>query len=201
MARLYSREDFQRTIPDMSPAPGSNPWYAVITNPNCEHQAADNLQEVCRPYFPRTASLVKGGGPRKLQRVSERALFPRYVFVCNHKPGMFPFFALRGVRGVESIVRVDGYPMPIPESVIAAIREREEAGEFDFATPTPPKRTMADHGLTEGQQMRIKSGPFEGWLATIEGLAKAGSEARLVIEMLGQVVRARVPVADLDRVA
>jgi transcription antitermination factor NusG len=197
MAKIYSREDFTRTIPDMTPAP-AGVWYAVITNPNCEHRAADALEEVCRSYLPRTSAIVAGGGPKKQKRVSERALFPRYVFICSRKPGMFPFFALRSIRGVESIVRVDGYPMPIPDAVIGLIRSREKAGEFDQATPTPAKRTLADHGLSEGQRMRIRSGPFDGWVASIEGLSKAGSEARLIVELMGNAVKVRVPIAELE---
>lgn len=198
MAKMIALSDYVRVPPDMTPAP-SGVWYAVVTKPNGEHAAADALRPVCRVHLPVAARIVAHG--RGKVRVSVSALFPRYLFVASLKPGMFPFFALRG-RGVETIVRgQDGYPFPIPDAIMAAIREREEAGDFDSATPAPIKRTLADHGLARGQQMRVTSGAFEGWIARIDGMSRKGAEARCLIDMLGRAIWAEIPLANLDRVA
>lgn len=200
MAKLCKREDYQRPKPDMTP-PESGVWYAVITRPNCEHKAAEKLRSVCRAYVPVTSQVVRGGGPKGGERVSERALFPRYVFVSKIGKGMFPFFALRGCD-VESIVRGgDNYPFAIAHEVVAAVMERQEAGEWDESAQVKMKRTLEDHGLYAGQLMRIRSGAMEGLLVKIEGLARGGQDARCLHDMLGREIKAQIPLAELEKVA
>lgn len=196
--KICAVKDYARPAVDLS-EPEGKVWYAVIANVNAEHQCRDNLEEICRTYLPVTASIVKGGGRRQVERVSERALFPRYVLVANRRKGMFPFFLLRGVRGVESIVRCDGLPLPIKHEVVEAIMRRQAAGDFDKIKPKRLK-TLEDAGYEEGQKVRSISGPFEGLPALIRRVV-GGHRAEILISIFGRPTPAIVPLAELEKVA
>lgn len=185
---------YKRPKPDPT-QPESKVWYAVICNPNCEGRAQAGLDErVFRTYLPKRSVLVKAGGVKKEKAVIERPLFPRYLFVASQTPAM-PFYKLRGVDGIESIVRIDGQALAVPHKVIKAIMEREDAGEFDNSGEA---RTLADVGLTAGEEMRIKEGMFEGIKARIRAMMP-NAQAEVLIHMFGRENVVNVDLAHLEK--
>lgn len=98
-----------------------------------------------------------------------RPLLPGYIFAQTTRLDL--------VRATDGVVRLVGFPDPLPMSQAAverlyAIREAEAAGMFDR------RRTQAS--FKAGQSVRIVSGPFEGYIATI--LSQRGRR-RLAIAM------------------
>jgi transcriptional antiterminator RfaH len=188
---------YKRAIPDTE-APPSGVWYALIANTNSEHKLVRNLDaSLFRAYLPCFSKVSKVGGRRKMEAVIERPIFPRYVFVCSRFPA-FPFFFLNQTRGLESIVKIEGRPMPIPHGVIEEIMRRDIDGKFDLR----PKRlrSLADAGFDAGDRVRVGEGPFAGFEAVIRSLV-AGTKARVLLDIFGRPTPIDVALCDLEKVA
>lgn len=190
-------KDYRRKKPDFN-APPSRQWYAVICNVNAERKAQRALDGSFMTYLPVTAKLQAVGGQKGLKAVIERPLFPRYLFVASRSPA-FRFFDLAGVNGVESIVRVEGRPMPIPHSVIEAIMRRDLAGEFVEAG-IESKLTLKDVGLSTGEKITVLDGPFQGLSGIINALMPQ-AHARVMLNIFGRMTRADLPIAQIGKVA
>ena len=209
---------YKRRKPDTS-RPPSGVWYAVICNVNAEkkvrsalggnvcgeddaEQAAKSVQKAVQgqfmTYLPVRAMKQKVGGRRALEAVIERPLLPRYLFVASYSPA-FPFFNLRGVTGVESIVRVDGRPMPIPHAVIKSLMMRDIEGEF-VAKGIESEITLEDYGLSTGSSTKINEGIFEGLSCIVKALMPH-AHAQVLVNIFGRITPVSVPIADLERVA
>ena len=190
-------KDYKRAKPDMT-APPSRQWFAVICNVNAEKKARNGLQGKFMTYLPVTVRKQLVGGRRGLEAIYERALFPRYLFVASREQA-FRFYDLAGVNGVESIVRCEGRPMPIPHSIIEAMMRREIAGEF-VAPGVEKEITLEDLGLSTGDRVTLTNGAFTGIVGIIQALMPK-AQARIMLEILGGAVPVTMPVADLEKVA
>lgn len=200
---------YRRARPDPA-RPPSGHWYAIICNVNAEKKAQRALGAGFMTYLPVAVHKRKVGGRRSLEAIVERALFPRYLFVASREMA-FRFYDLKGVNGVESIVRVDGLPMPIPHAVIGAIMAREVVGEFvepgietkfdkDEIQHTSAYLTLEDVGLSTGSRAIVKRGLQEGFECIINALMPK-NHAQVLIRMFGRDVPVNVPLADLEAVA
>lgn len=188
---------YHRAKPDPS-RPPSGHWYAVICNVNAEKKAQRGLQAAFMTYLPVTVRKQKCGGRRALEAIVERPLFPRYLFVASREPA-FRFFDLSRVNGVESIVRCDGRPMPIPHAVIGSLMARDLVGEF-VGPGIEADLTLEDVGLSTGANAVIKRGLSEGFECVIKALMPK-AHASVMIRMFGREVEVQVPLADLEVVA
>jgi transcription antitermination factor NusG len=189
---------YTRTRPDMD-APPSGEWFAVVCNPGCERKARDGLAEpLFRTYLPMTAKIEKVGGRRKLKAVVERPLFPRYLFVCS-RTGALPFYFLRSVKGVESIVRSEGRPLAIPHAIIAELMRRDAAGDFDDSKQKR-KKTLEDSGYSQGEIVTVLKGAFYGFEAKIQALMP-GNKAKVLISIFGNPNPVILPLAELEKCA
>src|SRR5262249_24494499 len=127
-------------------------WYAVHTFSHHEKQVKDRLAarnvETFLPLYPithrwknRTAQL-------------ELPLFPGYLFV--YIPLMERLTVLQ-VSGVARLVGAAGRPIPLPEREIESLRS---AHKIRVHTEPHPY-------LEIGRRVRIKAGPFEGFLGLL----------------------------------
>jgi len=161
-------------------------WYAVHTRPHAEAQALANLErQGYRGYLPRFRTRVTHARRRL---VVLRPLFPRYLFVGLDRTAMRwrPILSTFGVAGV---VRAGQTPAAIPEPVIAAIRQDEEAGTFDRVSPRSSLRV--------GELVRLTVGAFA---ERIGRLAELDDQDRVVVllELLGRAVRVRVEAGGVE---
>jgi transcription antitermination factor NusG len=205
--------DYKRARPDMA-APPSGEWFAIVANVNAERKAARALDPLWgdldeddrarampspfRVYLPMFARLSLVGGRKREKAVIQRPVFPRYVFTSS-RSGAFPFFLLRGVNGVESIVRCEGRPLAIPHGIIAEIMRRDDAGAFDL-TKLNQIKTLADAGYEADEMVRILLGPFEGLHAKIKAMMPGG-KARVMLDIFGRQTFAEFPLAGLAKSA
>lgn len=192
---------YKRPVPVMD-GPPSGVWYALVCNINCERRAREGLESYDRgtrfmTYMPVHSVLRKMGGRRKVEQVIERPLFTRYLFVAS-KQAAFPFFALAKIDGVERVVKFDGRPIPIPNSIIEAIKQQDIAGAYDKSEAYP--KTLADAGLVEGQQVEVRRGRLATLEAKVRALLPEG-HAEVLINILGREFVQEVPLASLVRVA
>lgn len=157
----------------------SRVWFAIRTNPKSERRAALGLsRKGISSFIPQSTRLVakKGGG--KELRLSP--LFPRYCFVGF--PDVPRFWLLRGVDGLESLVRgADHKPAEIPPAALLALWDAQAAGAFD-------ERRKALPTFQPGDKVSGPWGDFAGEVAR----AKPGKRVEVLLSAFGGSVKVRV---------
>ncbi len=156
------------------------PWYAVFCKPRQETVAEANLaNQGYAVYLPRLTSARRRSG-RWVDTVEP--LFPRYLFVAAELE-IQSLAPVRSTKGVSGLVRFGGEPAVVPEHLIAALRQREDAatGLHVYARPL----------FAPGDRVKLMQGPLAG----LEGVFSAETgDLRVVVlmEMLGMLNRLEV---------
>jgi len=160
-------------------------WFLTQLKPNGFARAVVNLhrQEI-ETFMPlQKANLQTNKTPRLVP------LFPGYLFVCfdpwrvGLKTVNSTYGVLRIVPGASS--RMGG----IPQSLIDGLQARCDAAGVI--------RPVAD--LAPGELVKITTGPFAGFIAEVDQLARS-ERVRLLFEVMGRTVSAEVPVETVQRV-
>lgn len=148
-------------------------WFAVALLPHADAQAKAHLLrqgfEVFAPTLLRTVRHARQF------RTKVAPLFPGYLFV-NVDIAEARWRSVNGTRGVRSIVSAGDRPLPVPDSVIAALRP-------DETKPVP---------LEPGTELEVVSGPFAGLLAQLERL-DGGSRVAVLMQLIGGYVSVTLP--------
>jgi len=163
-------------------------WYAVQTRPHKEFTVRDILARTqgVRPYLP--IFRLEPANPRARK---VRPFFPSYLFV-------YADLVQVGVSTIlwnPGVVRVLGcgdQPVPIPEYVIETIRDRVERVQQEG--------TFAQSPFQQGDLVRIKAGPFEGFEGMFDVRLDGRARARIAIEFLGRLTTASIDIGKLELV-
>jgi transcriptional antiterminator RfaH len=152
-------------------------WFCVQTKFKSELPVAVSLKvQGYETYCP----LVWVDKRRALVKETE-CMFPRYNFV-RLEPGSDNFRPVLKAPGVVAIVRSGLWPAVVPDGVIEMLRGHEDS----VGIHSIPKRDYA-----EGDEVRIKSGRFEGYQAIV--LSKKQDRIIVVFKIMGTMARAEVP--------
>jgi transcriptional antiterminator RfaH len=161
-------------------------WYAVHTQPHAETRARDNLlRQGYAAYLPRCRVYVSHARRR---RVAVRPLFPRYLFAGVDRAAM-RWRPILSTFGVADIVRTGEEPAPVPDEILAALREREGAGLFDLLDPA--------RRLRLGEMVRITAGAFEDMIGRLVEL-RDQDRVVVLLDLLGRAVRAQLGAAAVE---
>ena len=162
-------------------------WYAAYTKPQAEARAAEGVaRHGFEAYLPMLKQRVRHRGKKIMV---ERPLFPRYIFIGFVAAP--PWLEVIGIEGIVTIIGNSGKPLRIDNAIIAELRERIAAGEFE-RRPAPAVRP--------GMKVRIANGPMrdiEGVCAAVTG----DTRADLFVKLLGQTVRVKIGLDQLVEVA
>lgn len=126
-------------------------WHVVYTHPREEAVAAEQLGrqefEVYWPVYRKTVSHAR----RRVERAA--SLFPRYLFVA-FDPCSTGWRTIRSTRGVVDLIRNGFDPIAVPESLVTAIRARED---------TEGRVVLGRQiNLVKGQRFKLNDPAFEG---------------------------------------
>lgn len=161
-------------------------WYAVHTQPHAETRVHDNLlRQGYAAYLPRCRVYVSHARRR---RVALRPLFPRYLFAGVDRAVM-RWRPILSTFGVADIVRTGEEPAPMPDEILAALREREGAGLFDQLDPA--------RRLRLGGMVRITAGAFEDMIGRLVEL-RDQDRVVVLLDLLGRAVRAQLGAAAVE---
>jgi transcription antitermination factor NusG len=162
-------------------------WHVVRTSREAEGRATIGLGGIgLETYLPVELQRQDHRGRRE---VGWRPLFPTYVFAPAD--GARDASRLMAVAGVVNILRAaNGKPAPVPDDVIAAIKQAEQLGAFD--------RTRQAR-LVEGDTVAIK-GAFGGLIAKIRS-ARSSRRSALILELVGAPFRIIAPADKLTKIA
>ena len=149
------------------------PWVVVMTKPNSEAIATENLlQQGYGCYCPRFKEIGRNN------IVLKKPLFPRYVFASIDKF----WYSIRGTRGVSQILMQNAGPAIIPASTIEAIRSKEDGeGFIVLSNNKSPER------FSKGDPVKATEGPLTGLDLIYQGMS-SHDRVKVLASLLGRQV-------------
>jgi transcriptional antiterminator RfaH len=166
--------------------PATDHWYVLYTRSRAEKKVAETLKKHGFHSYCPTVTTLKQWSDRK-KKVQE-PLFRSYVFVRASEEQRMPILQ---TPGVMNFVYWQGKPAIVRQKEIEAI------GIF---TQELDMHELSDISLEfeAGDKARVDWGAFKG----LEGecIARQGNKIILLIESLGQVIRAEIPAVHLQKV-
>lgn len=154
-------------------------WFAVQSQPNAEVKAAGHLlRQGFGVYLPRY--MKRRRHARRVEMVAA-PLFPRYFFVSIDMSAQ-RWRSIFSTVGVSRLVCNGESPAPVPDQVIATLKEREDDTGFIRLDP-PPFRT--------GDKVMVLDGIFTDCLGLFESMPDR-RRVSILLDLLGRKVRVLV---------
>lgn len=185
-------------------------WYVVQTNIKCEEKATGNLSDAgITVYYPCYRKEIVHHRTKKIV-TKTYPLFRGYLFVSMPAVGA-DWFTLRRCEGVESILGVEGRPIPVPAKSVEQFIAAQEDLQFDQTDKARKhrgeiKKTRKEQirsTFTPGKLVTINRGTFQGFSGHVAPL-KGGEEVKwndkveVMISLLNGLVPVQFPVDDLN---
>lgn len=126
--------------------------------------------------------------------VTERALFPGYLFVACPKGRPIDFGKIEAARGCGHALMRDGAPVMVRGAIIEALCAAEIGGAFDCVAAG--LAVAKGWRLAKGTMVEIMEGPFAGLVGQVRK-AEAGGRIALLLAGSQAFGRLTVPVADV----
>jgi transcriptional antiterminator RfaH len=159
---------------------GARCWYAVCCKPRQEAVAEENLlRQGFHVYLPRIRIRQRRRGQ---WTDAVEVLFPRYIFI-RIDPLRRSTATVRSTRGVVGLVRFGGRPAVVPDAVMAALSQREDAASGLHQDNRPL--------FSSGEQVKLVDGPLTG----MEGVfTQQDGDKRVIVllELLGKANKVSV---------
>ncbi|MGP3726541.1 transcription termination/antitermination protein NusG [Cereibacter sphaeroides] len=133
------------------------PWYLVQTKPNAFRIAERNLLRQDIHVFCPTLTVTQRHGARFRNAI--RQLFPGYLFIQFNGPAPL-WHRVNSTYGVSRLIAFADQPATVPHHLVDGIRQR-----CDYSGLLAPAETLAP-----GDRVRVLSGPFANFVATVERL-------------------------------
>lgn len=180
-------EDVYTIVPEAAPA--ERKWFVVVTEPQKERSVCDDLRrDGIEPFAPLVRSTLVREGKK---RIVTRPLLPRYVFAGLPLP-LPPFRAVLKAHGAREILGRSGSPVEVPVAIVAALKYRDEEGEWDDT-----QRQKKGYGKEPAARqwkwvkpdalVRVLSGPFKNFNGMIEEVDAGRKLVRVGIAIFGRV--------------
>lgn len=158
-------------------------WYLIYTKANHEDAVASKLVragfQVLNPKI-RERRYVKN----QLKDVLF-PLFPCYIFVEFDSSANYRL--IKYTRGIKSVVGPENSPTVVSPGIVREIKRRSTAGTHEI-------KTMS---FEPGQEVLIKAGPLEGFMAVFEKELKGTERVSILLKSMG--ARAVVDPAMLEK--
>lgn len=155
----------------------STRWFVVQTQARSEVTASRHLErQGFETYLPRY--LKRRRHARRIDTIA-MPLFPRYLFVSVDMRSQ-RWRSVQSTVGVSRLITNGGEPLAMVESVIDALRRREDASGFIQFNPAP--------SFSVGDRIRVTSGAFADTLGLFEGCDDRARVA-VLLNLLGRKVR------------
>jgi len=168
---------------------GIERWYAVCCKPRQEAVAEENLlRQGFQVYLPR----IRIRQRRRGQWIDAvEVLFPRYIFIRVDTLKRSTA-TVRSTRGAVGLVRFGGQPAVVPDAVMDALREREDAASGMHEDKRPL--------FNAGDMVKLVEGPLAGMEAIF---TEQDGDKRVIVllELLGKANKVTVSRDWVERAA
>jgi len=146
-------------------------WYVIQSKPQKEYIVYEQLSiRKIEAYCPRIRVKVVNPRARKT-----RPYFPGYLFV-RFDLDQISSSTLRWMPGAVGLVSYGGAPAFVPDSLLQAIRKREEQINNTLNEPV--------NDLKVGEIVGITSGPFAGYHAIFDSHLPGHERVRVLLQIL-----------------
>jgi len=165
-------------------------WYVLRVQSNKEQTVRDALERkaklegvddrLSRVVVPTERVSTMKGGKR---RVSERKLYPGYVFVEMEleEDGRVPeriWFLVRETSGVGDFIGTEGKPSPMSTDEVDKL-----LGEADRGEEEAPALKV---DYSPGDQVKVKQGPFENSEGVVDEVDLEKGLVRVILTIFGR---------------
>ncbi|MBE0613470.1 MAG: transcription/translation regulatory transformer protein RfaH [Burkholderiales bacterium] len=168
---------------------GIERWYAVCCKPRQEMVAEENLlRQGFQVYLPRIRIRLRRRG-QWIDAVE--VLFPRYIFIRVDTLKRSTA-TVRSTRGAVGLVRFGGQPAVVPDAIMDALREREDAASGMHEDKRPL--------FNSGDMVKLVEGPLAGMEAIF---TEQDGDKRVIVllELLGKANKVTVSRDWIERAA
>jgi transcriptional antiterminator RfaH len=161
----------------------SKKWGIVQFKPNAHKIAERNLKQQGMETFLPYENLTKYKNKQFISK--PRPLFPGYMFVFLHNE-LASWHKVNHTYGVSKLLTLNNQPQLIPHKLIVSIISQcNKEGIF-----LPYKQ------FSEGDSVRLVSGPFDNFLATVDTIDEK-HRIWVLLELMGQATRTLVNAENL----
>jgi transcriptional antiterminator RfaH len=167
--------------------PARSQWYVAHCRPGSETLAAWGLTE----RLGLTTYLAEVS-KRSRKEMKPAPLFPGYFFV-QADLGAVSISSINYTPGMRGILEFGGEAQAIPETLVAAIRERVDVLNAEGGLPA--------HTFQDGDVVLLKSGPLKGLEAVFLGATTPGGRVKVLLHFLGRLNEVRVDADELEPAA
>ena len=158
--------------------PNSTSWFIVQFKPNSHKIAVRNLQRQGFETFVPMHDVTRRTSA-KFETVI-RPLFAGYMFLaCD--PEQAPWKQINSTYGISRMLSFAEGPKPMPEALIAGLRER-----CDSAGKVIPLETFE-----AGQSVEMHSGPLANFIAKVEKMTSS-TRVWVLLDIMGKATRVQV---------
>lgn len=152
-------------------------WFVAHTHPHAEAKATHHLaRQGFEAYLPRY--LKRRRHARRIETVAA-PLFPRYLFIAMDMAAQ-RWRSIHSTIGIARFVCNGDEPAAVPEGVVEALKQREDADGFVKLDCRPRFRA--------GDKIRVLDGAFSDCLGSFEGLSER-ERVTILLDLLGRKVR------------
>ena len=170
-------------------------WYLLYVSSGHEEQARRNLEQrikymdvgdkIFDVVIPTAQEIEIKAGKRRT--ISKKA-FPGYIMV-NMKLDENSWDIVRNTPGVAGFVSAGTKPVPLPEQEADSILRRMEEA------PTDVKMTF-----TEGDSVRVTSGPFIDFIGKVEQVNLGRGKAVVLLSLFGRETPVELDLLGVEKI-
>lgn len=182
----------------------SKRWFVVQTNIKSERKAEDNLRLAGFDVYLPTYRVEIKNKRTNTYITRERPLLMRYMFVgMDMRAQHFGF--VRACEGVESLLGVNGTPIPVPARDIEALYLAEFDMRFDDTRAArihrkeeaATRKQTLEMKYAKGNAVTVTAGPFASFGGLVDEVTKKGN-VRVIMSLFGSLVPAEFEAAHLE---
>lgn len=170
-------------------------WYVIHTYSGYENKVKTNLEKrvesmnmedkIFRVLVPMEDEIEIKNGKKK---VAKRKVFPGYVLVEMDMTDD-SWYVVRNTPGVTGFVGTGAKPIPLLDHEVQAILKQMGVEEI---------RTRVDY--TVGQNVRVTSGPFKDFIASVREILEDKGKLRVSVSMFGRETPVELDFAQVEKV-
>ncbi len=167
-------------------------WYVVHTYSGYENKVKDNIeksvenngmQDLILDVRVPVEDVIEIKGNKRIK--SQRKVYPGYVLIHMIETSE-SWYLVRNTRGVTGFVGPDSKPVSLTDEEVAMMLSTQE--------------NSVEFGIAIGEEVRILSGPLEGFTGTVEDVDTVRQKLTVKVKMfLGREMPVEVDLQDVEK--
>lgn len=163
-------------------------WYVIQTKPHREEQVCSQLKNRFEIFLP-TIRYFRGKA-KEAPILSEKPLFPSYIFAQANLQDLYTHRLVKFTRGVNKILGSETQPVPVPSEIIDLIKEKMSGRHF----------LEESLRLRQGDQVRVRKGILKDLIGIIERPVSAVGRIQVLLRLMHHQMKAFLYCSEVEKV-